>query len=184
MTTKTTPDTATASASRFKHKVQLHRQIFSVDTHGKQTVQGFMLGFQRMSATRENVAEGNAQDWAALVLLLTAPVIDASTKKPFDHMNVGDEIYIGGVALKELYQRATSQRDIYEVQITPTTKSLNKGRSWDFTVLTADASDRAPFGPPIYPVRMAGEKASPQLGMGEFANGHSSAEETIDAILG
>lgn len=168
-------------------KVQLDREIFQVDKHGKQTLRGFMLGVARMSPSKANEVQGREQkDWAAVVLQLTSPVLDPSTKKPFPNMGTGFEIFVGGVKLQELYQRATNPRLSFEVELTPTEKkAMGGGKStWLFDANVVGEAPRAHFGPPILPIKVSG--------MGDLdavANGHAQlppgkADSDLDEIMG
>lgn len=193
MTTKNTTPDIRASIPGYKpydapQKVQLDREIFQVDKHGKQTLRGFMLGVARMSPSKANEQEGREQkDWAAVVIHLTTPVVDPSTKRAFPNMAAGDEIFIGGVKLQELYQRATNPRASFEVELTPTEKkAMGGGRStWLFDARIVGEAPRAHFGPPILPIKVSG--------MGDLdagaTNGHlalppGKADADLDEIMG
>jgi hypothetical protein len=180
MTTATTKNANTSPVSAipgFKAydqpiEVQLDREVYAVDEHGKQDIHGFMLGVKRMSP-KANVR--NPKEWLAVAIRLTQPI----KKDGKVAIEVGKDVYVGGVKLEELYTMATDPKKAYQVILRPTSKiELSEGRStWGFEAKLVGEAPREFFGPPIQPVSLKGAGSTALLGSGD-------AERDLDAIVG
>ncbi len=95
------------------------RPIYRAEICKMHAIQGVLMGTTLMNPSKENVEQGNAEPWTALVVRLTAPCLAVDKDKNVNMYHKGDEILVGGLDLDELYSYADHPTKAFEAWMKP-----------------------------------------------------------------